>query len=202
MQSDNDRSYSKRKSSNDKKSGLPIFDKQSTSNRLTLKDFEHLVSALYTRLGYSVRTTAYSGDNGVDAYAEKDGKLYVLQCKRVKGSVGEPVLRDLFGTMHHENADGSIVVTTGRVSQQAQEWADGKPIEIIEIEELLDLIEQAYPSTDIVPSTFKVDAKSSAHLTGLGACPNCGKRLTRRKGKYGSFIGCSGYPRCAYARKR
>ena len=32
----------------------------------------------------------------------------------------------------------------------------------------------------------------------LGDCPECGKALRRRKGKYGFFVGCSGYPECRY----
>ncbi|MFA6665561.1 MAG: type I DNA topoisomerase [Armatimonadota bacterium] len=29
-----------------------------------------------------------------------------------------------------------------------------------------------------------------------GICPNCGKPLVRRQGRYGEFLGCSGYPKC------
>jgi len=29
-------------------------------------------------------------------------------------------------------------------------------------------------------------------------CPKCGKPLLNRKGRFGSFIGCSGYPDCRY----
>ncbi|MFX0077432.1 MAG: type I DNA topoisomerase, partial [Candidatus Hermodarchaeota archaeon] len=29
-------------------------------------------------------------------------------------------------------------------------------------------------------------------------CPNCGKPLRERAGKYGKFIGCTGYPECKY----
>lgn len=32
-------------------------------------------------------------------------------------------------------------------------------------------------------------------------CPNCGKQLISRFGKYGRFIGCSGYPQCMYMRR-
>lgn len=32
-------------------------------------------------------------------------------------------------------------------------------------------------------------------------CPKCGKHLISRFGKYGRFIGCSGYPDCDYMRK-
>lgn len=32
-------------------------------------------------------------------------------------------------------------------------------------------------------------------------CPECGKQLLVRLGKYGKFVGCSGYPDCNYMRK-
>ena len=32
-------------------------------------------------------------------------------------------------------------------------------------------------------------------------CPRCGGKLTQRSGKYGSFLGCSNYPRCRYTRQ-
>ena len=31
-------------------------------------------------------------------------------------------------------------------------------------------------------------------------CPECGKPLVKKSGKYGSFIACSGYPQCRYTR--
>ena len=35
----------------------------------------------------------------------------------------------------------------------------------------------------------------------LGACPTCGKPLVARTGKYGAFVGCSGFPTCRYVVK-
>ncbi len=32
-------------------------------------------------------------------------------------------------------------------------------------------------------------------------CPKCGAKLVKRKSKYGSFIGCSAYPKCHYTRE-
>jgi DNA topoisomerase-1 len=32
-------------------------------------------------------------------------------------------------------------------------------------------------------------------------CPECGKQLQRRVGRYGPFTGCSGYPDCRYIKK-
>lgn len=32
------------------------------------------------------------------------------------------------------------------------------------------------------------------------SCPRCGGALRRRKGRFGEFLGCSGYPKCRYTR--
>jgi DNA topoisomerase-1 len=32
-------------------------------------------------------------------------------------------------------------------------------------------------------------------------CPDCGRQLQRRVGRYGPFVGCSGYPDCRYIKK-
>ena len=34
--------------------------------------------------------------------------------------------------------------------------------------------------------------------TDLGVCPECGSPLVARDGKWGEFIGCTGYPGCKY----
>ncbi|MBM7618521.1 hypothetical protein JOC95_000363 [Bacillus tianshenii] len=35
----------------------------------------------------------------------------------------------------------------------------------------------------------------------ITSCPKCGGQLTRKKGKYGSFFGCSQYPTCRHTEK-
>ena len=32
-------------------------------------------------------------------------------------------------------------------------------------------------------------------------CPRCGGTLVKRSGKYGTFMGCSNYPKCRYIKK-
>ncbi len=157
-------------------------------------DFETLACDLHARMGYEVETTSYSGDNGADGFLRKDGELTILQAKRVRGSVGEPILRDLFGTMHSFDAKFGVVVTTGKVSQQARTWSANKPIRIIELDELSSLIQQYFPEDDVVPATFTVPQDRS------DLCPECHRPLRKRKGRHGRFLGCSGYPVCRYTR--
>ena len=67
----------------------------------------------------------------------------------------------------------------------------------------LELLHALY--NDLVPvlrNALKADSmKPKAVLTDT-LCPKCGKPLAIRKGPYGDFLGCSGFPRCHYIEKK
>ncbi|MFZ1040042.1 MAG: restriction endonuclease [Anaerolineales bacterium] len=91
--------------------------------------FEKMVVELYEIRCYSAKLTGTTGDHGVDVVVQTPkGEKWIIQCKKWRGSVGEPVVREFFGTMHHEKADRGLLVTTGRFTRQAHEWAKGKPL--------------------------------------------------------------------------
>lgn len=48
--------------------------------------------------------------------------------------------------------------------------------------------------------TIKIIEKQEPTLLDE-TCPNCGKQLQRRVGRYGPFISCSGYPDCKYIKQ-
>ena len=162
--------------------------------RMDPAQFERLTCELFRRMGFVVQGTRYVGDNGIDGILERNGQQFILQCKRVKGSVGEPILRDLFGAMHASGAQGAFVVTTGKVSDQARKWAEGKPIEIVELDKLTELISQSFNENDVVPRDFVPNAGN------MPLCPRCGSPLRTIKGKRGKFVGCTSYPECRYTR--
>jgi hypothetical protein len=45
------------------------------------------------------------------------------------------------------------------------------------------------------------EIKQQNTLAVNNTCPKCGSELLVKKGKYGSFKGCSGYPKCRYTEK-
>jgi len=49
------------------------------------------------------------------------------------------VVRDLYGTMLHEEASHAFLVTTGAISSAAYAWTEGKPMTLVDGEGLLDL---------------------------------------------------------------
>ena len=88
-----------------------------------------MVVEFYKSAGHKARRTGATGDHGVDVLVQaSNGEKWIVQCKRWRGAVGEPVVRDLYGAMQHEKADKGAIITTGNFTQPAQEWAKGKPI--------------------------------------------------------------------------
>ncbi len=97
--------------------------------RVSPKAFEEMVAALFRAFGYRVELRGGQGDHGVDLLVfAPDGDKAVVQCKRWRRPVGEPVVRDLYGVMHHEGAHRAYLFATGGFTPQARAWARGKPI--------------------------------------------------------------------------
>lgn len=105
--------------------------------------FERFVGAAFEQLGYTVSTTALTGDEGVDLIIRKGDRWGIVQCKRYDGSVGAPIIRDLYGSMIHNSANEAYLVTTGTVTQPAREWCTGKPIRLIDSTNLISWLESA-----------------------------------------------------------
>lgn len=108
---------------------------------LTPQAFEDLVARIFESYGHHVDHIGGNSDHGVDIVVRNEhNEKWVVQCKRYRGSVGEPVLRDLYGTMLHEKAQGAYLFTSGSFTQGARRWAEEKPIFLYDGEALIKLI--------------------------------------------------------------
>lgn len=100
------------------------------------KEFEVTVQRLLKLMGLSAELTGYSQDGGIDITAVNhspiSGGKYIVQCKKCAAPVGEPVVRDLFGTLHAAGASKGILITTSSFTAAAKRFAQGKPIELID----------------------------------------------------------------------
>lgn len=104
-------------------------------------EFEGLIGNLFRRTGYLVEQTGKTGDEGVDLVLKKAGKTAIVQCKRYSGTVSQSVVRDLYGAMVHNHASSAYLVTTGTISLPAQQWAQGKPIHLVDGSGLIEWID-------------------------------------------------------------
>lgn len=99
--------------------------------------FEKEIASLYEAYGYEVRLTKGSGDGGIDIFLVDDGTRYGVQCKNYHGAVGPAAVRDLYGAMRHEELDGGIFIASSGYTKGAKEFAEGKPIRLLKIEDIL-----------------------------------------------------------------
>ena len=101
--------------------------------------FEQELATVYRDLGYSVKSTAGSGDGGVDLILRKDGKTIVVQCKSHQAPVGPAIARELFGAMVASRADSAILACTGGFTRGVRKFVQGKPIILISASDLAAL---------------------------------------------------------------
>ena len=47
---------------------------------------------------------------------------------------------------------------------------------------------------------IRAAARKANKTINAGICPKCGGQLVKRRGKYGSFYGCSNYPKCKFTK--
>lgn len=161
---------------------------------LSPKEFEDMAVELYTAMGHKATRTGATGDHGVDVMIQAaNGEKWVVQCKRWRGTVGEPIVRDFYGVMHHEKADKGAIITTGKFTPQAREWAKGKPLTLLEGDEFLDHLKKvrAVGKKSTIPKEQSTTPR----------CPKCGSEMALRTARSGvnqgeQFWGCSDYPRC------
>ena len=111
---------------------------------LSPREFEEMVVQLFSVYGHQAKRTGKAGDHGVDVVVKtKKGERLVVQCKNWRGTVGESVIRDLYGVVHHEKADRGIVIASSEFSKSAIEWARGKPISLYNGQKFLKLWKRA-----------------------------------------------------------
>ncbi len=103
--------------------------------------FEQFTAFLFQRMGYAAKVVGKSGDEGIDIELRRSGNRLVAQCKRYKGTVGQPIVREFYGSFA-EHAKEGFLVTTGEFTDPAKEWAASRPLKLVDGAELMRWTEQ------------------------------------------------------------
>jgi restriction system protein len=173
------------------------FDSTDDLAALTWRQFEGYVGEFYRRRGFTVapRGGAVS-DGGVDLLLTgASGERVIVQCKHWKHrNVGVRPLRELWGVMSDEKADGAVFITSDSFTPDAIAFAVGKRLELIDGPRLRTLI-AAMKRLD------GAEATPAATPAQAPRCPRCGSPMVLRTATRGAkigekFWGCSTYPVC------
>jgi len=139
-------------SKNDEQEIIEYVDYQTellnTLQGLPPDGFERLCQRLLRESGFEqVKVTGKSGDGGIDGTGILQVNPFVsfdilFQCKRYKGSVSSPQIRDFRGAMLGR-ADKGIIITTGNFTADAKTEARRvpPPIELVDGEKLVQMFE-------------------------------------------------------------
>lgn len=115
-------------------------------NNLSGHDFEDLVEKLIKQLGFITEERKRSADGGIDIKAINEQPilkgLYIIQCKRCSSNISESIIRDLYGVVTSERANKGILITNSKFSKQAKNFAKNLPIELIDGNRLIELLEK------------------------------------------------------------
>lgn len=167
---------------------------------LSWVEFERLVGEGFRQRGYAVAETRSGADGGIDLRLNKNGELFLVQCKHWRAQkVPVEVVRELYGVIAAEGAAGGFVVASGTFTVPAREFAKGRNIELLDGTKLSAMIAPVPPRAKPGGSKNRpVDAPKGATAPD---CPQCGAAMVRRVARRGTnagggFWGCSKFPAC------
>lgn len=185
-----------------------LLDTQTTLDSLramTWREFEMLVGEAFRRRGYAIEETGLGGkDGGIDLIVRKNGCTELVQCKQWKNrQVRASTVREMWGLVDHHRADGVSIVCVGDFTPDAAAFAEGKAIELINGEQLLELVRDVQSPDERGHATARarerIEPVLDANRTDAPrSCPACGAAIVVRKNRNTgqAFWGCSSYPRC------
>jgi restriction system protein len=189
-------------------SNVTVASSSDALGDMTWREFEVLVGEGFRLQGYEVTETGGGGaDGGVDLVLRKDREKYLVQCKQWKAfKVGVTVVRELYGVMAAHGAAGGFVVTSGRFTDEAKAFADGRNIRLVDGPKLFGMIKQAKAAGAVsrgpeLPSRGPAATPTAAAPATTPPCPVCASAMVLRTAKRGAnagseFWGCTKYPSC------
>ncbi len=133
---------------------------------LTGLEFEAYCEKMFRQLNHSVTMTKGSGDCGADLIVDN---TISVQCKLYSGMVGIHALYEVYGSMAKYKTKNAWVITNSHFTKQAKDYAQEAHIRLIDREQLISLIKEAYApisSNEIIELQRKITGlqKDNANL--------------------------------------
>ena len=125
---------------------ISTLDQRPNLLDLTPKAFESFIQNLFAKMGYETDQYRSSGDGGIDCMAFRRDPVapmkIAVQAKLYTKTVSPTHVRDLYGTMQHEGATLGIMITTSGYGPGSEEFANGKPLHLIDGPGLISICQE------------------------------------------------------------
>jgi restriction system protein len=157
---------------------------------LSWQAFEALVGEGFRHRGFQVTARDGAGpDGGVDLVLSHGHERFLVQCKQWRAQQpGVSVVRELYGVMAAERVAGGYVVTSGRFTKDAKEFAVGRNIELVDDKALAALLRDG---GGVAPALVRPIDSSIPTEKEAPTCPKCKTLMVMRTAKKGSNAGSS-----------
>ena len=164
---------------------------------LEWRRFEELCTAYFEALGFTTGITRSRADGAADIALRVEGAdaaTVLAHCKSWSPyRIGIKPLQELYAAMAPAGAGEAVLVTSGRFTQPAAEFAAKHKIELIDGARLLGEFAGLAPEKAL--ALLKLATRGD-FLTPT--CPCCSIKMVSRKStdEGRAFWGCENYPRC------
>lgn len=121
-------------------------------------EFELLIAEVFRQKGYTIaERSGHRADSEVDLTVTKNNKAYLIQCKHWRtNKVGVVKVKELYAVMMANRVQAGMVVTSGTFTQEARQFAQDKPINLLDGVAVYQLIRSVKPESATI---------SAAHTT-------------------------------------
>ncbi len=104
-------------------------------------EFESEFEKILNKNGFITNKTKGSSDGGIDIFAMKNNTSLAVQCKAHKNPVGPAIVRELYGSMNHNNIKNGLLVNLGGFTKGVVEFSKDKSIILLDIDDVIKLHE-------------------------------------------------------------
>ena len=106
------------------------------------RNLENAIANLLNRIGWQCKTTAVTGDGGIDLIASKGSTEVLIQCKGHAAKIGVGTIRDAAGVKAVQNKPFVVIAPIG-FTKGSQEFADLSGVKLLDVLGLIKIAQDA-----------------------------------------------------------
>jgi len=127
------------------KYSIAFAEEEQLSHTLSGTDYEKHCQKILSEIGWAVKYTKGSNDQGVDLLARRGEVTLCIQCKRHKGNVGNDAVQAVYAGKAFYSASHACVVTTSSYTKAAKELANRTGIILLKTKDLYTIHKKICP---------------------------------------------------------
>ena len=165
--------------------------------RLEWRRFEQLCAAYFEALGFTADLAGAGGGASINLYEQgSKSASAIVQCRPWTAyHVGIKPVRELRGAMTSGNVGDGVLVTSGKFTKEARDFAGKQGVRLIDGADLVAKIAALVPEKSL--ALHKLATQGDFQTP---TCPSCTiKMISRKSTAYGRrYWGCRNYPACKH----